>query len=149
MIAVLRSTWALLLGMFMLMIGNGMQGSLLGLRGHQEGFTTFQLSIVMSAYFAGFLFASRVAPMLIQRVGHIRVFSALGLGSSFCFLVFVGIWFWYRSSVRRTHDECRRAITKMLETRLNPTARTFYPVLVEDPQLKVDEGRASKLPKAS
>jgi MFS family permease len=78
MLRVLTSTWALLLGMFMLMIGNGMQGSLLGLRGEMEGFSTFELSIVMSAYFAGFLFASRAAPVLIQRVGHIRVFSALG-----------------------------------------------------------------------
>lgn len=78
MFQVLSSSWALLLGIFMLMIGNGLQGTLLGLRGELEGFTTFQMSLVMSAYFVGFLFASRIAPTLIRRVGHIRVFAALG-----------------------------------------------------------------------
>ncbi|SDE93671.1 MFS transporter [Limimaricola pyoseonensis] len=78
MIQVLGSSWALLLGMFMLMIGNGLQGTLLGLRGEIEGFSTLEMSVIMSAYFAGFLFASRYAPMMIRRVGHVRVFAALG-----------------------------------------------------------------------
>lgn len=77
MIQVLQSSWALLLGMFMLMIGNGLQGTLLGLRGEQEGFSTLDMSVVMSGYFVGFLFASRMAPVLLRRVGHVRVFSAL------------------------------------------------------------------------
>ncbi|MFT6683487.1 MAG: MFS family permease [Loktanella salsilacus] len=64
--------------MFMLMIGNGLQGTLLGLRGEIEGFSTLQLSIVMSGYFVGFLFASKMAPEMIRRVGHVRVFAALG-----------------------------------------------------------------------
>lgn len=78
MIAVFNNSWALFLGMFMLMIGNGMQGTLLGLRGELEGFSTFSLSLVMSAYFVGFLFSSKITPQLIQRVGHVRVFAALG-----------------------------------------------------------------------
>ncbi len=78
MLQVLGSSWALLLGMFMLMIGNGLQGTLLGVRGAIEGFSTFEMSVVMSAYFVGFLFASRMAPVLIRRVGHVRVFAALG-----------------------------------------------------------------------
>ena len=40
--------------------------------------STFQLSIVMSCYFLGFLFGSRMAPDMIRRVGHVRVFAALG-----------------------------------------------------------------------
>jgi MFS family permease len=78
MIRVLATSWPLLLGVMLLMVGNGIQGSLLGIRGTIEGFTTFELSIVMSAYFLGFLFGSRVTPGLIRRVGHVRVFSALG-----------------------------------------------------------------------
>lgn len=77
MLQVLGRSWALLLGMFMLMIGNGLQGTLLGVRGEIEGFSTTEISLVMSAYFVGFLFASRLAPMLLARVGHVRVFSAL------------------------------------------------------------------------
>ena len=78
MLSVLRSSWALLLGMMLLMLGNGMQGSLLGIRGGLENMGTFELSIVMSGYFLGFLFGSRVAPDMIRRVGHVRVFAALG-----------------------------------------------------------------------
>lgn len=78
MLSVLRNTWALLLGLGLLMLGNGMQGTLLGIRGGIEEFTTLQMSIVMSCYFVGFLFGSRMAPDMIRRVGHVRVFAALG-----------------------------------------------------------------------
>lgn len=56
MLTVLRNSWALLLGIMLLMVGNGVQGTLLGIRGGIEGFTTLQMSFVMSAYFLGFLF---------------------------------------------------------------------------------------------
>jgi MFS family permease len=78
MLSVLRNTWALLLGLGLLMLGNGMQGTLLGIRGAIEDFSTFEMSIVMSCYFVGFLFGSRMAPEMIRRVGHVRVFAALG-----------------------------------------------------------------------
>ena len=78
MFKVLAQSWPLLLGVMLLMVGNGVQGSLLGIRGAYENFTTFQLSVVMSAYFLGFLGGSRLAPEMIRRVGHVRVFSALG-----------------------------------------------------------------------
>ncbi|GAA4217160.1 MFS transporter [Sagittula marina] len=78
MLGVLGNSWALLLGMLLLMVGNGLQGSLLGVRGAEAGFSSGTMSIVMSAYFAGFLFASKMAPELIRRVGHVRVFAALG-----------------------------------------------------------------------
>ena len=78
MLKVLASTWALLLGLMLLMLGNGMQGTLLGIRGAIENFSTTQMSVVMSCYFIGFLFGSRLAPEMIRRVGHVRVFAALG-----------------------------------------------------------------------
>jgi MFS family permease len=78
MLKVFAASWALLLGMMLLMLGNGIQGTLLGIRGSIEGFATWQMSVVMSAYFAGFLLGSRLAPLMIQRVGHVRVFAALG-----------------------------------------------------------------------
>ena len=77
MISVLRTSWALLLGMLLLMVGNGLQGTLLGVRGDLEAFSTIQMSVIMSAYFVGFLGGSRAAPHMIRRVGHIRVFAAL------------------------------------------------------------------------
>ena len=78
MLTVLRNSWALLLGVMLLMLGNGIQGTLLGIRGKIEGFTPLEMSVVMSAYYAGFLLGSRMAPEMIRRVGHVRVFAALG-----------------------------------------------------------------------
>jgi len=78
MLAVIRSSWALLLGISLMMIGNGMQGTLLGVRGAIEGFSTLSMSIVMTGYFAGFLLGSRIVPDLLRKVGHVRVFAALG-----------------------------------------------------------------------
>ncbi len=77
MFQVLSSAWALLLGVGLLMVGNGLQGTLLGVRGEIEGFSTMQMSFIMSAYFLGFLGGSRLAPEMIRRVGHVRVFAAL------------------------------------------------------------------------
>jgi MFS family permease len=78
MLPVIRNSWALLLGITLLMIGNGIQGTLLGVRGEVEGFSTWAMSIVMTAYFAGFLLGSQIVPGLIRKVGHVRVFAALG-----------------------------------------------------------------------
>jgi MFS family permease len=78
MLKVLTHSWPLLMGVMLLMVGNGIQGTLLGIRGNLEGFTTYQLSYVMAAYFLGFLFGSWAAPKMIRQVGHVRVFAALG-----------------------------------------------------------------------
>ncbi|ESW60137.1 MAG: major facilitator transporter [Rhodobacter sp. CACIA14H1] len=78
MLKVISTSWPLLLGVMLLMVGNGIQGTLLGIRGAIEGFSTFEISLVMSAYFAGFLFGSQMAPAMIRKVGHVRVFAALG-----------------------------------------------------------------------
>ncbi|MBO6946698.1 MAG: MFS transporter [Rhodospirillales bacterium] len=78
MLKVLSSVWALLLGIVLIMLGNGMHFTLIGLRGGIEGFSSAELAIVTSGYFAGFLSGARLSPILIGRVGHVRVFAALG-----------------------------------------------------------------------
>lgn len=78
MLVVVKNSWALLFGIMLLMLGNGMQGTLLGVRGDIEGFSTGAMSIIMSSYFAGFLLGSQLVPGLIRRVGHVRVFAFLG-----------------------------------------------------------------------
>ena len=75
---IVMAAWPLFLGMILLQIGNGMQGTVLGIRGAAEGFSTSSMSLVMSGYFLGFLAGSRLAPPMIRRVGHVRVFAALG-----------------------------------------------------------------------
>lgn len=91
MVKVFSNSWALFLGVLLLMIGNGLQGTLLGLRGAFEGFDASVMAWVMSAYFAGFLFGSRMAPGMIQRVGHVRVFAALASLISAGFILYAAV----------------------------------------------------------
>ena len=77
MLGVVGASWALFLGIAFIMLGNGLQGSLLGVRASLEGFPTAVTGLVMSAYFAGFLAGTALVPRLVSRVGHIRVFAAL------------------------------------------------------------------------
>ena len=97
MLLVMQGSWALLLGMLFLQLGNGLQGTLLSVRGELENFSTFEMSVVMSAYFAGFLGASRLVPDLIRRVGHVRVFAALASFISAVLILYpllVNPWVW-------------------------------------------------------
>lgn len=94
MLTVLRTTWPLLLGVMLFMVGNGMQGTLLGIRGGLEGFSTYQMSMVMSGYFLGFLFGSQMTPIMIRRVGHVRVFAALGSMISAVLILYAAMPHW-------------------------------------------------------
>ena len=87
MLAAVASVWALLLGMALLMIGNGLQGSLLGVRAALEGFPITVIGLLMSGYYVGFLAGSTLAPKLVSRVGHIRVFGALASLASSAILI--------------------------------------------------------------
>ena len=73
----IRILSALLLAAFFLIAGNGLQGTLLAVRGNLEGFPLLMVGFLMSAYFIGFTLGCRVAPRMVKRVGHIRSFTAL------------------------------------------------------------------------
>ena len=91
MLTVLKNSWPLLLGMFLLMLGNGMQGTVLGLRGGIEAFESTTMGFVMAGYFAGFLGGAQAAPWLVQRVGHVRVFAARASLISAAFIIFAAV----------------------------------------------------------
>ena len=123
MLKVLAQSWPLLLGVMLLMVGNGVQGSLLGIRGAYEGFTTFELSVIMSSYFVGFLGGSRLAPDMIRRVGHVRVFSALGSMISALLILYPLLVDWMAWSVMRVLiGFCFSGIYVTAESWLNNTA---------------------------
>lgn len=67
----------LLLGITVLLTGVGLLGSLLGMRATLAHFPGWQLGLIMSGYFSGFVLGSYLCPILIRRVGHIRTFAAL------------------------------------------------------------------------
>ncbi|MEE8444804.1 MAG: MFS transporter [Alphaproteobacteria bacterium] len=97
MISAVRSAWALLLGIALIMLGNGLQGTLLGIRATLEGFSTGVTGLVMTGYFAGFLLGSTLAPKIVGQVGHIRVFAALASlasASALIYAIFVDPWVW-------------------------------------------------------
>jgi MFS family permease len=97
MLSIFRSSWALFIGIGLLMIGNSMQGTLLGIRGSLENFNPTVMGFVMAAYFIGFLGGSWLTPGLIRNVGHVRVFAALASLISAAFIiyaVFVNPWAW-------------------------------------------------------
>ncbi|GLS87651.1 MFS transporter [Cypionkella aquatica] len=123
MLKVLAQSWPLLLGVMLLMVGNGVQGSLLGIRGQLEGFGTFELSVVMSAYFLGFLGGSRLAPEMIRRVGHVRVFSAMGSMISAVLVLYPLMLDWQAWAVMRVLiGFCFSGIYVTAESWLNNTA---------------------------
>ena len=80
-------TWPLLLGMGVLMLGAGLQSTLLGIRATLEDFPTTVTGVVMACYYVGYLMGTIAAPRLIRNVGHVRVFAALAAISSAATLV--------------------------------------------------------------
>ncbi|TVQ37226.1 MAG: MFS transporter [Geminicoccaceae bacterium] len=97
MLQTVFSSWPLFLGLLLLMLGNGLQGTLLGLRADIEGFPTAITGLVMSIFYAGYLIGALRAPILIARVGHIRVFAAFSALASAAVLlhaIFLAPWMW-------------------------------------------------------
>ena len=74
---VMASVLPLFIGLVLLMIGNGLLGSLLGVRAELEGLPTVVIGVVMSMYYVGFLVGSLTIPRRLVTVGHIRVFAGL------------------------------------------------------------------------
>jgi MFS family permease len=89
MFAAIRSSWPLFLGVALMMLGNGLQTSLLGVRAGMEAFATSATGLIMSMYFVGFLAGSLLVPRMIGTVGHVRVFAALASIASTATLVHV------------------------------------------------------------
>ena len=77
MLADISNCWALLFGMALIMLGNGLEATLLGVRGSMEGFGTTIIGLVMSCYYLGLIIGCVFVPKLIGKVGHIRTFGAL------------------------------------------------------------------------
>ncbi|MFT7391634.1 MAG: MFS family permease, partial [Paracoccaceae bacterium] len=88
MLTIFKNAWTLLLGLMLLMVGNGLQGTLLGVRGGIEGFDSAGMAYVVAAYFLGLLLGSRIVPRLIRRVGHVRVFAAFASIISAAFILY-------------------------------------------------------------
>lgn len=120
MLTVIFNSWALLFGILLLLVGNGLQGTLLGVRGGIEGFDANTMSLVMSAYYVGFLLGSQRATAMIARVGHVRVFAALASMISAAFLIYAvapNPWVWI--AMRAAVGFCFSGVYVVAESWLN------------------------------
>jgi MFS family permease len=114
---------SLLLGIGILLFGNGLQGTLLALRGIEEGFTETSIGFIMSMYFIGFVAGTFLCPPIIARVGHIRTFATMAAicASS---MVLIGLWVdpWLWAVMRFVLGICIVGIFMVTESWLNTQA---------------------------
>jgi MFS family permease len=68
---------SLLGGVAFLITGHGLQLTLIPLRAAADGWTAFEIGLIGSAYYIGFVAGCFGAPPVILRAGHIRAFTAM------------------------------------------------------------------------
>ena len=90
--APLLTLLALLLGFGLMQMGNTLQGTLLSVRGGIEGFSPAQIGAVGAGFWVGIVIGSLRCGKLIQSVGHIRAFLALGAIASTAPLLHLLVW---------------------------------------------------------
>lgn len=71
------SVLTLLFGIGLMLTGNGLIGTLLGVRGNIEGFSSAVIGLIMAGYFTGFVTGTFIVPRLIRIAGYVRTFAAL------------------------------------------------------------------------
>ena len=94
---VLAPVAALLLSVALLLLGNGLLGTLLVVRAGQEDFPNGMIGAMMSAYFAGYTVGALLLPRVIVSVGHVRTFAGFGAVASMTALLHVVVvdpWAW-------------------------------------------------------
>ncbi len=94
----LRPLIPLFIAAGILLAGNGLQGTLVALRGSAEGFSTTLIGLIGTGYFAGFMAGSLLVPHLLRAVGHIRVFcsmAALAASASLLLVLWVDPIAWF------------------------------------------------------
>lgn len=91
------ATWALFVGLGLMLTGAGLFATIIGVRAEREGFPTPAIGLISAGYYFGFLVGSRVALRALHTVGHIRVYAALASVLAAVILgigMFVSPWAW-------------------------------------------------------
>ena len=78
MVAAVGAFFALFTAVFILLTGVGLLGTFLSLRTVIAGFATQTTGLIMASYFLGMSLGHFIGPRLVERVGHIRAYAALG-----------------------------------------------------------------------
>ncbi|WP_417685217.1 MFS transporter [Roseibium sp.] len=77
MAQMLASVSALLISVAFLVLGHGLQSTLLPLVAEQANFSNLAIGAISSAYYIGMVLGCLGSPHVIMRAGHIRAFAAL------------------------------------------------------------------------
>ena len=120
MISAIGSITALLLGVAILLTGQGLQGTLLPVRATMEEFSAVGIGIFGAAYFLGFTVGSWRGAGLVHRVGHVRVFAAMTALASVVPLLhglWISLWAW--SLLRFISGFCFAILYVVIESWLN------------------------------
>jgi MFS family permease len=111
---------ALLLGSLFLLIAGGINGLILPLRGSNEGFGAFSLGLLGTGWAAGYVLGCLYTPLLVSRVGHIRVFGTLAATAAIAILLsamFPNPWAWI--PLRAVSGFCFAGAAMIVESWLN------------------------------
>ena len=73
----LLAVWALFVGLGVMLAGHGLQATLVGVRATAEGFPAATIGVIMTGFYVGYVVGARLAPRLVQSVGHVRTFGAM------------------------------------------------------------------------
>ena len=120
---VLGPVLPLFAGLGLLMVGNGLLSSFLGIRADLEGFPTVVIGVVMSMYYVGFLLGSLTIPRWLVTVGHIRVFaglSSLAAATALTYALLITPIAW--SGLRFVFGLCMSGLYVTVESWLNERA---------------------------
>jgi MFS family permease len=116
----IRPLIPLLIAAGILLGGNGMQSTLIALRGAQEGFSPSLIGFMGTAYFGGFLLGCIFITRIMKSVGHIRAFSALAAiaaSGTLTLVLFIDPLMW--SAVRFATGFCFAGLFTVMESWLN------------------------------
>ncbi len=94
----LVSIFSLLLSVALLMIGHGIQSTLIPVRAELEAFSGTAIGFISASFYAGFVLGGLFGPYLIVRAGHIRAFAALislASASALAHPLFVNEYGWF------------------------------------------------------
>lgn len=120
MIRVLTPVAPLLLGVAILLTGQGLQSTLLPVRANLDGFATLSIGLMGAAYFLGFTLGCLRGSNLVRRVGHVRVFAAMTAAASAAPLLhglWVEPWLWWL--LRFVSGYCFAVLYVVIESWLN------------------------------